>query len=345
MDDAIPVSQVNLQGTVMTSPHAPFERLTASQPPPPPAHLTHLRPGNLPGGLFTVSCSALTGVSLYLSAVGTPVAWLTGQVLLAVALLQWFVILHECGHETLFRTRRLHAYIGHLASVFCGIPFRCWTRVHAMHHKWIGWQDIDPTTARLAPRPLGRGERAIVNACWKFWIPLFSVVYRATFWNLRALRRIVPNRHQRRQLTCNIALLLIVYAGTLSVSGVGRVVQTAGLGVVLSLVLQDLLLLSQHTHIPLNVSHGKRVQPYPAIEQDVFTRSLRFPPWFSTAVLLNIDAHELHHMYPHIPGYRLRHINYSPKNEAHWWQWIRAAKSVPGDVFLFENRNESGFHL
>ena len=49
-------------------------------------------------------------------------------------------------------------------------------------------------------------------------------------------------------------------------------------------------------------------------EQEVFTRSLRFPGWLSTA-LLGIDAHELHHMYPRVPGYRLRQIRYATQNE------------------------------
>jgi fatty acid desaturase len=35
-----------------------------------------------------------------------------------LALVQWFSILHECGHETLFRTRALHLPLGHLAAFF-----------------------------------------------------------------------------------------------------------------------------------------------------------------------------------------------------------------------------------
>ena len=56
--------------------------------------------------------------------------------------------------------------------------------MHARHHKWTGWQDVDPTTAALVPRELQTVERVLVNVCWKFWIPLFSVLYRINnFWN------------------------------------------------------------------------------------------------------------------------------------------------------------------
>src|SRR5687767_12231778 len=139
---------------------------------PTPAELIHLRPTDAAG--LRVIGLALTGAGVALSMLDGWVPWAAGQLLLAVMLVQWFVILHECGHETLFRTRRYHLAAGRLAAFFSLIPYHAWTRVHGRHHKWTGWQDLDPTTASLVPRPLGRGERAIVNICWRLWIPLFS---------------------------------------------------------------------------------------------------------------------------------------------------------------------------
>jgi len=70
--------------------------------------------------------------------------WAAGQIVLALALVQWFVVLHECGHDTLFRTRRLHPIVGRIAGAFAAIPYACWTRIHGRHHRWTGWQDLDP---------------------------------------------------------------------------------------------------------------------------------------------------------------------------------------------------------
>ena len=109
--------------------------------------------------------------------------------------------------------------------------------------------------------------------------------------------------------------------------------------------MQDPLILSQHTHVPLHVSHGAAVQPFPPLEQEVFTRSLRFPAWFSTLVLLNVDAHERHHMYPAVPGYYLRRVTYETHNEVPWWRWLVKARRVPGAVLLFQNRNQSGYDV
>ena len=105
---------------------------------------------------------------------------------LALALLQWFVLLHEAGHLTLFRSRTANVIAGHLAGFFALIPFASWRRVHGLHHLWTGWQDLDPTTAPLVPRRLGTVERILVDWAWKLWLPLFSVLYRVNnYWRVR----------------------------------------------------------------------------------------------------------------------------------------------------------------
>ena len=311
--------------------------------PPSPVLLTGLKPRDSTGALFAGGCVALSSLSLALATSDNLLTWLAGQLLLAVALTQWFVILHESGHETLFRRKRLNCYAGHLASLFCLIPFLCWKAMHGQHHKWTGWQDLDPTTALLLPERFGKTETAVIHVCWKFWIPLFSVAYRIqNFWNFRRLRKLFLRRDQQLTFFCNIAGLLTIYVCLVYWLGVSALLRLFGVGCLLTLIFQDLLLLSQHTHMPLHLSGGDKVRPYPPLSQEPFTRSLEFPRWFSVCVLLNLDAHELHHMYPFVPGYCLTKIPYAPKNEIHWWRWVREAKRLRGEVFLLQNRNQSG---
>ena len=310
-----------------------------------PADLTHLRATNAAGLRVIATASAGTVLGLVLSFAGGWVPWLCGQALLAVMLVQWFVILHECGHETLFRTRRWHAAAGRVAAAFSLIPYHAWTRVHGRHHKWTGWQDLDPTTESLVPRPLGRAERTLVNTCWRLWIPLFSIIYRVSnYWHLARLLRMFPKPSDRRALVRDVLTLVALYAVVTALVGPAAMLRACGLALLLSLAMEDLLLLSQHTHVPQNVSHGAAVKPFPAIEQEPFTRSLRLPA-LASAFVLHFDAHELHHMYPFVPGYYLRRIPYSPENEIGWWQWISRAKRIPGDVLLFQNRLETGFDV
>lgn len=312
---------------------------------PAPAELIHLRPDDRAGTAVVALALAGTAAGISLSLLDTWTSWVAGQSLLALMLVQWFVILHECGHDTLFRTRRLHAIAGHLAGLFALIPYHSWVRVHGRHHKWTGWQDLDPTTESLTPRRRGPLERGIVNTCWRLWIPLFSVLYRITnYWHLPRLFRMFPRRADRIAIARDAAAVLGIYAALFFWLGAGTMVRLSGAALVLSLMIEDLLLLSQHTHVPQNVSHGDSVKPFPAIAQEPFTRSLRLPR-LASAFVLHFDAHELHHMYPFVPGYHLRRIAYSPENEIGWWRWVRGAKRLRGDVLLFQNRIDSGYDL
>lgn len=319
--------------------------MTRSDGVPSPAHLTHLRPSDGAGARVVVTAIGGTVLALVLSFAGGAGMWIAGQGLLALMLVQWFVILHECGHDTLFRTRRYHGLVGRVAAVFALIPYHSWVRVHGRHHKWTGWQDLDPTTESLVPRPLGRAERALVNVCWRFWIPLFSVLYRVTnYWHLPRLFRMFPRSEDRRAMVRDALVLVGVYGALFVWLGPAVMLRATALATVLSLALEDLLLLSQHTHVPTNVSHGDPVKPFAAIEQEPFTRSLRLPR-VASAFVLHFDAHELHHMYPFVPGYCLREIPYSTEHEIGWWQWVTRAKRLRGDVLLFQNRLDTGWDL
>ena len=184
-----------------------------------------------------------------------------------------------------------------------------------------------------------------MNACWRLWIPIFSVVYRLqNFWHLRRILRMFPRGSDRYAIRRDTALAVAIYVILLILVGPSMLLRGVGLALLLSLIAEDLLLLSQHTHIPQHISQGEAVRPYPAIEQAPFTRSLRLPRWTSTLVL-NFDAHELHHMYPFVPGYYLDRIPYEPPNEIGWWQWVTHAKRVPADVLLFENRLHTGLDV
>jgi acyl-lipid omega-6 desaturase (Delta-12 desaturase) len=112
---------------------------------------------------------------------------------------------------------------------------------------------------------------------------------------------------------------------------------------VLTLVLQDPLILSQHTHIPQNLSGGRAVTPLKPAEQAGYTRSLRFPRVVAEGLLLNFNAHELHHSHAGVPGYRLGRIAHKQENEVGWLRWLVEAKRMRGSVFLFSSSRETGF--
>ncbi len=304
-----------------------------------------LRP-SLP--LALAHCAASLGafvVGIALSAGGVGWAWLAGQVLLGFGFLHAFILLHEAGHGTLFGQRRLDLVAGHVAGLLTLLPFWSWQRIHFRHHRFTGWQDLDATTAALVPRPLRRWERIVVDFAWATWVPLFALSYRIqNYWNVPRIAGYVSGPRDLRRIRWNVVILLLVYLAAIAVVGPGRVVELCGLGFLLSLVGQESLILSQHTHVPQRLSEGPEARPFPPEEQEQFTRSLRLPPWLST-LLLHFDAHELHHLYPQVPGYRLRRIDYLPAHEVGWLTWIRAARGMSGTSFLFSNWDRTGVRV
>lgn len=137
-------------------------------------------------------------------------------------------------------------------------------------------------------------------------------------------------------------VLLAAYAALALWVGPYQLAAKCGVGLLLTLAMQDPLLRSQHTHMPRHLSEGKPVRPFPPHEQEAYTRSICFPSWFSL-LIMHFDAHELHHMFVRVPGYRLRRINYQSKNEVNWWRWLRASKRLSGVELLLGRRDESGF--
>jgi fatty acid desaturase len=316
--------------------------------PQPLAEAAHaqLKPRDLWGCAYFLLAVGLTSLAIWLSLLPYVALWLAGQVLLALALLQWFCVLHEAGHKTLFRSGWLNKASGYVAGFFAIIPFDCWKLVHARHHRWTGWQDMDATTATLVPRRLSWFERTAINLSWRLYLPLFSTIYRLTnYWHLPRLIRYFPRSAQRWRLGLNIFGYAAAYGLVIWLAGPLLALQVAGLAVFLTLVMQDPLILSQHTHIPMQLSHGEAVAPFSPKDQEAFTRSLLFPLWFSRLILINLDAHELHHVHTSIPGYYLHTLGRDTQNGVSWWKWLLAAKRVPGDVLLYQNRNQTGFDL
>ena len=305
-----------------------------------------LRPSNCAGGLYLFGALAASAVALWLSAQPAALAWLAGQALLALALLQWFVLLHEAGHMSLFRSRELNVVAGHVAGFMALIPFAAWRRVHGLHHLWTGWQDRDPTTAALTPRRRSPLQISAVDIAWRLGVPLFALVYRlSNYWHVARLHAAFSSPRQRLAMQANIAALLLLYGGGAWLLGVELALRSFGLATLLALVLQEPLILSQHTHLPQRLSGGRRVAPLAPVVQAAYTRSLEFPHWFAHCVLLNFNAHELHHRFAAVPGYRLGRIAWQAPHTVHWWTWLKAMKRMRGSTFLFETRDRTGFPL
>src|SRR5690242_15295042 len=58
--------------------------------------------------------------------------------LASLFILRFFVLMHDCGHYSLFKSRRANQIVGYLLGVLTGMPQFVWSKNHAHHHNTNG---------------------------------------------------------------------------------------------------------------------------------------------------------------------------------------------------------------
>lgn len=268
--------------------------------------------------------------------------YLLGQIAGAVFFLQAFILLHEFGHRSFFISRGANLIGGYLASFVVFIPFPNWASIHDLHHRWTGYRDKDPTTEGTFVEKLSPFMRGVINFCWRFWIPLFTLGYRlGIFWNFGKLRRHLPPRKYR---ICVIHMWVYLGGYAALIALFPGVILSMLPALLVSFSMSDLMTLSQHSHVHMPVAAGRDVKPLAYAEQVQYSRSLLFPRWIARYVLFNFNYHEAHHARPGVPCYRLSHDAYVGGNSYPAWSWTKRVKSIPGVEFIFQtDPNREGF--
>ena len=57
-------------------------------------------------------------------------------------LVRIFIIQHDCGHQSFFRSKKMNNLIGTVCSVFSFIPFKYWSKIHNFHHGHSGQLEV-----------------------------------------------------------------------------------------------------------------------------------------------------------------------------------------------------------
>jgi len=101
----------------------------------------HVKPDDLKGFVLVLTTLLPLGALWYAAVFSAPLSyWLTAGVVLLMSLflLRAFVLMHECGHGSLFRTGRLNRAFGFIFGVVSGMPQYVWSMHHQYHHSTNG---------------------------------------------------------------------------------------------------------------------------------------------------------------------------------------------------------------
>ena len=101
----------------------------------------HVRPDNITGFVSVVTTLVPLAVLWYAAFLSADVSyWLTASVIavMCLFLIRVFVLMHECGHGSLFRSSRLNKVFGFAFGVVSGMPQYVWSKHHLHHHSTNG---------------------------------------------------------------------------------------------------------------------------------------------------------------------------------------------------------------
>ncbi len=86
----------------------------------------------------------------------------------------------------------------------------------------------------------------------------------------------------------------------------------------------------------------EKLKPVPFIKQDNHSRTIRFPSCAEKYIFYFSNYHGFHHQYPWISIYELGQLNNQNENEINWSDWLKIAKSMPGNILIFRSFEHTG---
>jgi omega-6 fatty acid desaturase (delta-12 desaturase) len=235
--------------------------------------------------------------------------WLTLvlSVFAAGFLVRIFIIFHDCGHGSFFRSKRMNTLVGIITGLFVFTPYHRWHRDHHIHHQTVGnldkrgTGDVMTLTVEEYHNLSGWqrfGYRLYRNPFFLFGIApilLFAVLYRFT-------KKYMSWRERLNVLLTNLAL-----AGMIAL-----VIWAIGWKAYLLIQLPVLYIATVHGVWLFYVQHQFRHVVWTGSRDwDYMTVALKGSSLFKLPGILNwftgsIGYHHIHHLSPAIPNYNLR---------------------------------------
>lgn len=266
--------------------------------------------------LFQVITTAIAFFAMLgvMSAVAGQMYWLTLLLAIPTAglLVRLFIVQHDCGHGSYFKSKASNDTLGRLISVLTLTPYDHWRRSHAAHHATSGNLDRrgqgDVMTITVEEyqelSPLGRlGYRLYRN-------PLVMILIGAPV-NFIILQRIPMGRGARDRdsrnsiLALNVAIL-IAFGIPMAFFGIGKVLTVYLPVMTIAAWIGGWLFYVQHQFEGTTWSRNE--------EWDFHKASIIGSSYFELPTILrwftgSIGLHHIHHLCCRIPNYRLQAIH------------------------------------
>lgn len=236
-----------------------------------------------------------------------PLAVLNGGLLVRV-----FIIFHDCGHGSFFKSRRANDILGFITGMLCNTPYHHWKWEHSIHHASSG---------HLGRRGVGdvwtlTVEEYIASSRWKKFsyrlarnpIVLFVIAPMVLFVIIERFPSSKASPREKRSVWIMNAAILSLALGLIAIFGF---LPWLFIQLTTSLVAYSSgvwLFYVQHQFEDTYWEHGEEWDfTAAALQGSSFYKLPKILQWFSG----NIGFHHIHHLSPRIPNYNLERCHRS----------------------------------
>jgi omega-6 fatty acid desaturase (delta-12 desaturase) len=259
----------------------------------------------------------LAATALPLAATATALLWGLAEgfwpaLLLALPaaffIVRLFIIQHDCGHGSYFRSGRLNDALGRVLGVVTMMPYAAWRRDHAVHHATSG--DLgrrgtgDVTTLTVAEYRARSRRGRLAYRLYRHPVVLFLLgpAYVLLRYRVPLARRLGDRRTWLSVLGTDAAAALFAAA---LVPVVGPTALLAGWGATL-LLASAIGVWFFYVQHQFEDTYWRQATDWDfhraAVEGSSFYDLPRFLHWLTGS----IGYHHIHHLASRIPNYRLR---------------------------------------
>lgn len=257
---------------------------------------------------LVTTATAFFALLMFMGAVSQNYYWVT--LLLAVVggglLVRLFIIQHDCGHGSFFKTRAANDLLGRSLSVLTLTPYASWSQGHAAHHA---------STGNLDRRGRGDVETWTVDE-YRASTPLKRLLYRlyrnpfvmvglGAPLNFIVLQRLPlhANADSRRSILALDLALVVAFGLSFAMLGVVRVLAIYLPVIVIASWIGNWLFYVQHQFDTTEWERG--------IDWNFHVAALSGSSYFKLPPLLrwfsgNIGLHHVHHLCSRVPNYHLQ---------------------------------------
>jgi omega-6 fatty acid desaturase (delta-12 desaturase) len=221
-------------------------------------------------------------------------------------LVRIFIVFHDCGHGSFFRSKKASSFWGLVTGILTFTPYHQWRFDHAVHH--ASCSDLDRrgvgdvwTLTVKEYLELSRGKR-LAYRVYRNPLVMFTVgsIYLFLVGN-RFPTKGAATRERHSVHWTNLAILIVIAAFSLGIGFKNYVLVQAPIFVV-AMISGVWLFYVQHQFEGVYWERHKKWDfTKAALEGSSFYRLPKVLQWFTG----NIGFHHVHHLSPRIPNYKL----------------------------------------